>query len=206
MTRFAPGDVVTVSEVLHGQTWASFPESVVSDDGAVLATVQAHGTPLSFPDHPFGPHPWSRLATWSGTTVLKLRRTGDWYSVWKFFSPDAEFRFWYVNFEEPVVRRPDGVDVNDLQLDLVVAANGSWRWKDVEDLAPALATGRIDADQLRHVLEAASDVAGLLERDDRWWAPWDAWTPDMGAMPKCEEPGRRRASPRHPTSPDRSAP
>jgi hypothetical protein len=188
---FAPGSTVTVREMLHGQTWASFPEIVVSDDGDVLATIQLDGTPLTFPDHSFGPHPWSHLASWSGTTVLKLRRTGDWYSVWKFFSPAVEFLFWYVNFEEPVVRRADGVDVNDLQLDLVVEADGSWRWKDVEDLAPALAARRIDSDQLRQVLRSASGVAELLRRDDRWWSPWDEWTPGAGTVSKSGEPVRR---------------
>ena len=59
----------------------------------------------------------------------------------------------------------------------VVEPDGATRWKDVEDLAPALASGRIDLDQLRAVLEAAAEVAERLERDDRWWAPWDAWVP-----------------------------
>jgi hypothetical protein len=174
---FAPGSVITVREVLHGQVWLDFPEDVVSDDGEVLATVQMDGSPMTHhPEHPFGPHPWSNVEAWQGPTVLKLRRDGDWYSVWKFFA-DGEFRFWYVNFEQPVARRPDGIDINDLQLDMVIEPDGSWRWKDVEHLAPCLASGRIDATELHAVLEAAADVADRLERDDRWWAPWDDWTP-----------------------------
>ena len=176
---FAPGSTITVREVLHGQVWLHFPETVVADDGEVLATVQADGCPLTFPEHPFGPHPWSHADVWSGPTVLKLRRTDAAYSVWKFFD-GAVFRHWYVNFEQPVLRRGDGVDVDDHQLDLVVEPDGTWHWKDVEDLAPALTAGRIDGSQLRAVLEAATDVVGLLERDERWWAPWDDWSP-----PRC---------------------
>jgi hypothetical protein len=170
------GSTVTVREVLHGKVWLHFPETVVADDGEILATVQEDGCPLTFPEHPFGPHPWSHVPAWRGPTVLKLRRTDAAYSVWKFFDGPV-FRHWYVNFEEPLVRCPDGVDVDDHQLDLVVEPDGARRWKDVEDLAPALASGRIDADQLRTVLEAATEVTERLDRDDRWWAPWDGWAP-----------------------------
>ena len=178
---FEVGARVRVREVLHGAEWASWDEEVVGDDGTVLACMQPDGTPLSFPPHPT-PHPWGHLAAWTGTTVLKLRREGDWYSVWKFFDTAGTFVSWYVNFETPVVRRPDGVDVNDLQLDIVVPAGGEWRWKDVQDLAPSLAAGRITQDELLAVLAAAAEVAELLDRDDRWWAPWDDWTPAGGRI------------------------
>ena len=51
------GSTVTVREVLHGKVWLHFPETVVADDSEVLATVQEDGCPLTFPEHPFGPHP-----------------------------------------------------------------------------------------------------------------------------------------------------
>jgi hypothetical protein len=173
---FTRGTTITVREVLHGRSWLEFPETVVADDGEVLASVQAQGSSLTFPEHPW-PHPWGHLSAWQGTTVLKLRRTGDWYSVWKLFDPDGGFLGWYVNFETPVVRRDDGVDINDLDLDIVIDPGGSWRWKDVEDLGPALASGRISLDELRAVLDAAPEVARRLVEDDRWWSPWDDWTP-----------------------------
>jgi hypothetical protein len=175
---FAAGSVVTVREVLHGQVWLEFSETVVADDGEVLATLQRDGTPMTFHQHPWGPHPWSGVHAWRGPTVLKLRRPGEWYSVWKFFAgAGAGFRFWYVNFERPVVRTGDGIEVNDLQLDLVIEPDGTWRWKDVEDLGPALASGRIDLYELRGVLDAAPDVVDRIEGDDRWWSAWDGWTP-----------------------------
>jgi hypothetical protein len=171
---------VRVREVLHGSEWASWDERVVGDDGAVLATVQVDGTPMAFAPHPV-PHPWGHLEAWAGTTVLKLRRSGDWYSVWKFFDASGLLS-WYVNFETPVVRTADGIDVNDLQLDIVIAPDGAWRWKDVQDLAPSLASGRITHDELLATLSAAAEVADLLERDDRWWAPWDDWSPADGTI------------------------
>lgn len=174
---FEVGSVITVREVLHGEVWLEFPETVVTDDGTMLVTVQVDGSPMTqHPEHPFGPHPWSHLDAWSGTTVLKLRRDGDWYSVWRFFEGDRSLD-WYVNFEQPVTRRQDGIDINDLQLDIVIDPDGAWHWKDVEDLGPAVASGRIDLGQLRAVLDAAPDLVRRLDEDDRWWASWDGWSP-----------------------------
>lgn len=173
---FAPGGTIIEREVLHGQVWLEHPVTVVSDDGDVLAVLLEDGCPFTFPDHPFGRHPWAHVTEWHGPTVLMLHRAGDWYSVWKFFDGDV-FRHWYVNFDEPVVRRADGIDTDDHQLDLIVDPDGTTRWKDVEDLAPALTSGRMDAEQVRSVLEAAAEVTDRLARGDRWWAPWDDWMP-----------------------------
>ncbi|KRE97191.1 hypothetical protein ASG76_00190 [Nocardioides sp. Soil774] len=178
---FAVGSPVRVREVLHGAEWASWDERVLADDGTLLVTVKPAGTAMHFPPHPV-PHPWGHLEAWQGTTVLKQRRAGDWYSVWRFFDAAGRALSTYVNFETPVVRTADGVDVNDLQLDVVVELDGTWRWKDVQHLAPSLASGRITSEELLATLAAAAEVADLLERDDRWWAPWDEWSPQDGTL------------------------
>jgi hypothetical protein len=180
---FAVGRTVTVREVWAGEVWLEFPEMVVGD-GDVLATLQRDGTPFTFPEHAGGPHPWSHQTHWRGTTVLKLRRPGEWYSVWKFFDAgaDGDFRGWYVNFERPYVRRADGIDIDDLELDLVLHPDGRREWKDVEALDARLRQGRFQLDDLRHVLAAAPVVVDLLDRDDRWWSPWDEWTPGSATM------------------------
>ena len=59
----------------------------------------------------------------------------------------------------------------------VVLPDGERRWKDVEHLAPRLDQRRFGVDELVAVLRAAADVSDLLDRDDRWWSPWDDWTP-----------------------------
>jgi hypothetical protein len=175
---FAPGSTITVREVWDRQVWLHFPEQVVSDDGPVLATLLREGAPFTFPMHTGGPHPWSGQDAWGEATVLKLRRPDDWYSVWRFFDADGVFQGWYVNFERPYRRLDDGIDIDDLELDLVVAPDGERRWKDVEDLAVRIDQGRFGLDDLLAVLRAAAAVTELLDRDDRWWSPWDGWTPD----------------------------
>ena len=80
---FVAGTHIARREVLHGLSWLEHPVEVVSDDGNVLAVLVVDGAPFTFPDHPFGPHPWSGASAWQGASVLQLHRSGDWYSVWK---------------------------------------------------------------------------------------------------------------------------
>ncbi len=148
---------------------------VDSDSDGVLAMVLEDGMAFSY-DNLDPPHPWAPQDAWRGPTVLQLRRRGDWYSVWKFFTGD-HFDGWYVNMERPYVRTATGIDTDDLELDLVIEPDGNRQWKDVEFLHARLDQGRLSLDDLTHVLAAAAEVTELLDRGDRWWAPWDDWTP-----------------------------
>lgn len=172
---FERGVAILKREVWDGRVWLQVPVRVVSDDSNVLAVALVDGAPFLFDDEA-PPHPWSGRSSWAGPTVLLLWRTGDWYSVWKFFDGDR-FDGWYVNFERPLVRTTDGIDTDDLELDLVIDPDGTRMWKDVEQLHARLQSGRLDVDALVHVLEAAAEVSDDLDRDDRWWAPWDDWVP-----------------------------
>ena len=109
--------------------------------------------------------------------VLQLHRAGDHYAVWKFFDPAGTFLHWYVNFEAPVVRRPDGFETDDHGLDLIVHPDGRREWKDVADLHRQRVTGRIDERTVGLVLAAAADVTDQLDANTHWWSPWDGWTP-----------------------------
>ncbi|MBF4770403.1 DUF402 domain-containing protein [Nocardioides agariphilus] len=176
---YRPGTEIARREVLHGLPWLECPVTVMADDGDVLAVLLEPGSPFTFHEHPFGPHPWSAHEAWGATTVLQLHRAGDAYGVWKFF--DAEgFRHWYVNFEAPVVRHEECFDTDDHGLDLIVDPDGRRTWKDVADLSAMITSGRMTGEEILGVLHTAAEVSALLDRDDRWWAQWDEWTPPIG--------------------------
>ena len=168
---------ITVREVLHGQVWLHFPETVVADDGEVLATVQDDGCPLTFPEHPFGPHPWSHVSAWRGPTVLKLRRTDVRLLGLEVLRRCLSSGTGTSTSSSPSSAAPTGSTSTTISSTSSSSRTATRHWKDVEDLAPALASGRIDVDQLRDVLAAATEVTERLDRDDRWWAPWDEWAP-----------------------------
>ena len=190
MSAFGVGQVIAKREVWDGRVWLTHPVRVDSDDGdgsgGVLALVLEDGSPFTFDDQRPA-HPWAVHDAWRGPTVLQLRRPGDWYSVWKFFGSAAEghpFRGWYLNIERPVIRSNDGIDTDDLELDLVIDPDGTRHWKDVDQLAPRLAEGRFDVPTLLRVLETATELSDLLDRDERWWAPWDDWRPSTPDRPR----------------------
>lgn len=178
--RYRPGTEITRREVLHGRVWMDSPVTVVADDGEVLAVLLEPGSPFRFHEHPFGTHPWAAYDAWGGTTVLQLHREGDAYGVWKFFD-DGGFRYWYVNFEAPVLRHAGAFDTDDHGLDLIVHPDGRREWKDVEHLSEMVRSGRLTGEQAVGVLHAAAGVTALLDaEEDPWWAEWSEWSPPTG--------------------------
>jgi hypothetical protein len=132
----------------------------------------------------FDPRPW-------GGDVLMLHpRDGD-YSVWLFFEPDGALRRYYVNLELPVTRwreetGPQGVDTVDYDLDVVVAPDLTWAWKDEDEFAERLAyphmywvddeaAVRAEGERLIKLAEAGEfpfDGSGRDYRPDpRWSVP-----------------------------------
>ena len=184
---FAPGQRVRKREVWDGRVWLEHDVEVVSDDGAepdgVLAVLLTPGTPFTFPEHPGGPHPWSRQSAWEGPTMLQLRRADEWHSVWLVFHEPGRLDHWYVNFERPLERTDQGLDTDDLELDLVLRPDGTRVWKDVEQLHQRVEEGRFGVPELLGVLREAEVVVDRLDRDDRWWSPWDGWTPAQRMAP-----------------------
>ncbi|MGC5019959.1 DUF402 domain-containing protein [Micromonospora sp. DT47] len=72
------------------------------------------------------------VLTWQTYDILVLMPPQAAYSVWWFFR-DGAFTGWYVNLETPCHRQPNGVDTNDLILDIVVTPDRQWEWKDVDE-------------------------------------------------------------------------
>ena len=175
MHTFATGSTVVRREVLHGSPWLEQPVEVLADDGTLLAVLLSPGSPMTYPPHPT-PHPWRANDRWQKTHVLQLYRPDDWYSVWHFFEAGRSLG-WYVNFEMPIVRLEDSFDTGDYGLDIVLDDDGSWTWKDVDDLDEMLRSGRVTPEEADGVRRAAAVVADDLDRGVHWWSAWSSWTP-----------------------------
>lgn len=114
-----------------------------------------------------GPDARLEERTWGGSNVLIWKSRGDAVSVWWFFSPEFAFREWYVNLEDPGVRWNDGtaagVDYADHALDIRVASDGTWAWKDMDEFESR--TGHPlywDAAQATAIRAEGERVIGLI--------------------------------------------
>lgn len=154
---------------------------VVADKPDLLAMYMPEGSPLRFAPDFFGaPHPWSWRDRWQGHGVLQLQRPGDMYAVWVFWEGDArDFTGWYINLQEPFRRTRFGVDTQDLELDIVVALDGSWRYKDDEELEGWIDRGRWTPPEVRAIRAEAARIGELLDAGSKWWGnEWGSWQPD----------------------------
>jgi hypothetical protein len=194
VTTWLPGRTIVVQEIWREQVWAARPMTVV-EDGDTLALWFPRGTrwqaPTSPPTRPRAATRGERLAlcavrvdwvfteaTWDVDTLV-LVRPGDWHAVWVSWLPDGTHWGWYVNLQEPFRRTPLGIQTMDLMLDVIVDPDGSWRWKDEDELDEFVAQGAFDSALAGHVrAEALRAVDRALRRDPPFDDSWLRWRPD----------------------------
>jgi predicted RNA-binding protein associated with RNAse of E/G family len=141
--RFRPGEIIN-RRYLRGQwcTWMQAMRVIADDEEALLLwhpagsdfarIVDADGkTQHDVPVDQMR-DPQLTLLTWETYDILVLMPAEAAHSVWWFYR-DGAFAGWYVNLEEPYVRRPGAVDTNDQLLDIVVTPQRQWEWKDVDE-------------------------------------------------------------------------
>lgn len=179
------GETILRREVLNdGRAWLEVPVCVVRDEPELLATYLPEGTAFRFPEGdwptPNGRHPWHGRAAWRGHGVLMLQRPGEAHAIWVFWDgPERAFAGWYVNFQEPFRRTPQGFDTQDLELDIWIPAGGDWEWKDADVLEQRIGEGRYTPAQVEATWAEGHRVAAELDAGRRWWDPWWAlWEPE----------------------------
>ena len=157
---------------------------VVDDSPVALAVLLEPGSAFTLHPHPTL-HPWSDHASWAGTIVLQVHRPHDAYGAWKFFDSAGLFTHWYINFEAPIVKHVYAsgggyYDTDDHGIDIVIAADGKWEWKDHDDPRLMAEEGRLTSEEAVAVMRCAHQVAADLDAGRRWWSVWDEWEPPKG--------------------------
>lgn len=96
--------------------------------------------------------------------------------------PPVAIAHWYVNFQLPMERTEDGYDTLDLVLDLIVAPDWSWSWKDVEPFEAAVRRGIFTTEmkaavetQAADVHQSIADQAGPFAPAGREWTAPTTW-------------------------------
>jgi hypothetical protein len=118
--------------------------------------------------------PWSTVErSWHGDGALILGRPGRAQSIW-LLRENGRFAGWYVQLEAPWRQFEFGFDTEDHVLDVWIASDGSWRWKDEDELEVAVDVGFFTWEQAAAFRAEGERV--LAE----WPFPtgWEDWQPD----------------------------
>ena len=101
-----------------------------------------------------------------------------------------------MNLEEPWRRTQIGFDVRDLELDIEVAPDFSWHWKDEDEFEWSIAEGRIDGkrrDAIR--TEGKRALQRIIRREpplDRSWEEWRRPRPQLARSVFARRLGRMK--------------
>ena len=114
-----------------------------------------------------------RDAEWDVDTLVLLRE-GAWHALWVSWLPSGEHWGWYVNLQLPFRRTELGFETMDLVLDLIVDPDGSWRWKDEDELATWVARGVFEPELAERIRAEGESVLARAP----WPTGWEKWRPD----------------------------
>jgi hypothetical protein len=179
---WSSGEVAVLRFIRYGKVRRAGPHIVVADRpdlvalhvpvGATAKTAVWDGSPIRGQAE----RAWAlRDLVWDTYRVLRLIRWDDGHSL-ELFWQDATGAFagWYVNIQEPLRRSPVGFDTDDLVLDIWVEPDGSWKWKDEDELDEAIRLGRFTADQAAAIRAEGERVLA----NPPWPTGWEDWRPD----------------------------
>jgi hypothetical protein len=159
--------------VHDGRVWRAQACRIVEESTTAMAFWIPAGAPAKVPSGGLRipSDQWELEDAAPNRDQLCVARPGRAHSIYLFWSDDWELSHWYVNFEEPLRRTPVGFDTFDQKLDLIVMPDGTYRWKDEDELEQAAALGLLDPDAIR------AEAARVLEE---WPFPtgWEDWQPD----------------------------
>jgi hypothetical protein len=177
-----PGEAVLLRSIYGGRVRWTWPHHYVGEDaagrhaiycgpgnrGKLMKRVAGEGYLEAWVrgDPPFD-------FVWEHTHVLRFMRAGDAHTIEISWDESWTHLGWYVNLQAPLRVNGTRFDTTDWALDVVVDAEGAWRWKDEDDFAHAIALGVFDADGAAAVRAEGERVIA----DRPWPTGWEDWRP-----------------------------
>ena len=126
-----------------------------------------------------------QLYIWRTNRLLILLEPEKYYAK-NFFWEQQSGRFlgYYINFQLPFKRTSIGFDMLDLELDLIIAPDFHWQWKDWENYQQGISSGVIRREWVEQIENGKKEVFDKFENrlypfDGSWldWVPDPSWQP-----------------------------
>jgi hypothetical protein len=184
---WSEGDIVLKRSIYRGNVRWTFPHRYVGDwDGRIGLYCGPGNQGKAMRRGPDGYlRRWMTDAPpfdteWEQTHVLRFERAGARHSIEIYWRTDWEHWSWYVNLQSPVVVNGRFVDTTDEALDIVVAPDGGWRWKDEDELAEGVELGIWSEEEAAEIRAEGERVVAAAP----WPTGWEDWRPpaDWGPL------------------------
>jgi Protein of unknown function (DUF402) len=185
--RWSAGSVVALREIWRGRLWTARAAIVVEDSPARTMFFVPPGMRWKCPVSPGGG--WQRVPSdhwllgdrvWRRTSVLSFAWPGVAHAAllhWN--ASDGRFAGWYVNLQTPLTRSPIGFDYMDHVLDIEVAPDRTWSWKDEDELRGSVDRGLFTPRQAAEIrAEGKRAIRRLDARLEPFDDAWIGWRPD----------------------------
>jgi hypothetical protein len=186
LSRFQPGQRISLRELWDGRTWEVREGIVVRDEREVIAVYTPPRSPVTIAAGANGvrlripPPSWQlRQASIPDRHFLAVHPPGAGHTLIVIWDERWRLLEWYINLESDLCRTNGGFEYVDHFLDVVVAPDmTSWRWKDEDELEEAIADGLVTATEARSFpAEGERALAMLLRRAAPYDEAWERWRP-----------------------------
>jgi protein associated with RNAse G/E len=118
---------------------------------------------------------------WHTNRLLLLIEPKKYYSTIYFWQDDSnEFMCYYINFQSPFQRSHSGFDTLDLELDIIINPDYSWKIKDLDDYQKGIECGTILHEWTQEIEVAKDEVFDrIANRHYPLNNSWSNWKPDL---------------------------
>src|SRR5688572_13682113 len=170
------GDVIVWRGIFRNRVWHAQPVIVVKDSPEELCVTLLPGTECVAPEGyldgkdstkrrwSFKDKDWKlENYAWRTNRLLILLEPDTYYSTMYFWRADSnDFLLYYINFQLPFQRSHCGIDTLDMDLDLIINPDFSFRWKDEDDYQKAIDHEVIRSEEHTSELQSQSNLVCRL--------------------------------------------
>ena len=116
--------------------------------------------------------------------VLSLLPAGARHAIWLFWTEHWRHTDWFVNLQAPYARAAGSIQIVDHYLDIQIAPDLSWRWKDVDEFEGMCQAGAFSAAEREVIWNEARTVASAIDaRTAPFDGEWPSWRPPLDWRP-----------------------
>jgi predicted RNA-binding protein associated with RNAse of E/G family len=192
-----PGRVVIFRSIFRGRLLYSTPGWLLEETSAHVVTAIVPGaetlqlvTPrANVMREVAAGREQTALVPWHTNRVVWLMPFNAAHAIGLFWNDASdEFAGYYINLQAPLRRTPIGYDSSDHVLDIVVAPDGSWRWKDEDEFEEAIQLGLFTPNEAADIRAEGERVitrlSNLLPTGWENWRPPPHWSVSTLRLPE----------------------